>query len=81
MLAEQNIEGYVRLPEDTVGARKGQFFLLRVRGDSMNLAQINDHRIENGDLVVVRQQPNAESGEIVVALVWRGDDQAARKGT
>lgn len=69
MLAEQNIEGYVRLPVSLAGANRGEFFLLRVRGDSMNQARVKGHAIENGDLVLARQQPDAESGEIVIALV------------
>ncbi len=48
------------MPEDFTGA--GQLFMLRVRGDSMVDAGILD-----GDYVVVRQQPTAEAGEIVVA--------------
>jgi len=48
------------MPEDFTGA--GQLFMLRVHGDSMVDAGILD-----GDYVVVRQQPTAEAGEIVVA--------------
>jgi repressor LexA len=48
------------MPEDFTGA--GQLFMLRVRGESMVEAGILD-----GDYVVVRQQPTAEPGEIVVA--------------
>jgi repressor LexA len=53
-----------------VGA--GTLFALRVRGDSMTGAGILD-----GDTVIVRQQPTAEDGEIVAALV--GDDEATVK--
>jgi len=60
VLAEENIEETVPVPEDFTGA--GQLFMLRVRGDSMLDAGILD-----GDYVVVRQQPTAEAGEIVVA--------------
>jgi repressor LexA len=61
-LAEQAIgETYV-LPRQLVG--DGPLFLLRVRGDSMINAAITD-----GDLVVVRQQPEAENGEIVAAMI------------
>lgn len=61
-LAEENIEEYVRLPASLVGA--GEFFLLRANGQSMIEAGIND-----GDLVLVRQQDYAEAGQIVVALM------------
>jgi repressor LexA len=60
VLAEENIEETVPMPEDFTGA--GQLFMLRVRGDSMVDAGILD-----GDYVVVRQQPTAEPAEIVVA--------------
>ncbi len=59
---EECIEGYVRLPESFVG--KGKFFLLRANGNSMIKAGIND-----GDMVLIRQQTSAEVGNIIVALV------------
>ena len=63
LLAEENLEGY--LPVSTGLARlPHKYFLLRVVGDSMNLTGIED-----GDLVLVRQQPTAENGDRVVALV------------
>jgi len=70
LLAEQNVEAYI--PVSTNLARPGgQYFLLRAAGDSMNKAGIND-----GDLVLVRQQPTANNGERVVALI---DDEATIK--
>jgi repressor LexA len=69
MAAEENIEGYVRLPQTFLGPGAARFFLLRVRGDSMNRAEVGGERIESGDLVLVRQQQTAAPGEIVVALV------------
>lgn len=66
MLAEENRLGTIMLPRSTVGTGKqrGRLFALRVTGDSMIDAGIRD-----GDFVIVRQQPIAESGEIIVALV------------
>ena len=58
---EEHCDDYVRLPEKLVG--KGTFFLLRASGASMVNAGIDD-----GDLVLIRQQRNAEPGQIVVAL-------------
>ena len=58
---EERCEDYVRLPEKLVG--KGTFYLLRASGDSMVNAGIDD-----GDLVLIRQQRNADPGQIVVAL-------------
>ncbi|HEX4979973.1 MAG TPA: transcriptional repressor LexA [Acidimicrobiales bacterium] len=60
VLAHENVEELLPLPEDFTGA--GQLFMLRVRGDSMI-----DDGIFDGDYVVVRQQPDADKGDIVVA--------------
>lgn len=62
VLAEENIEDYLLLPGEIV--KEDTVFLLRVRGESMK-----DAGILPGDLVIVRQQPSAENGEIVVALL------------
>lgn len=62
ILAEESIEDTFPLPRQLVG--DGTLFLLNVSGDSMVNAQIVD-----GDWVVVRQQPTAENGEIVAALL------------
>lgn len=62
ILAEESVEELLPLPGELVG--RGRFFALRVRGDSMIEAAICD-----GDIVVVRQQPTADSGDIVAALI------------
>ncbi len=62
VLAEENIEDYVDVPE-VAGGGDGEY-LLRVRGDSMK-----DAGILEGDFVVVRPEDTAADGEIVVALV------------
>jgi repressor LexA len=69
LLAEQNIEDEIAVPETLRGD-----FLLRVRGESMIEAGILD-----GDLVVVRRTQDARNGEIVVALA--GDDESADEAT
>lgn len=69
ILAEQATEASMALPRDLVG--EGDLFMLQVVGDSMIDAAICD-----GDWVVVRQQPSAENGEIVAALL---DDEATVK--
>jgi repressor LexA len=69
MLAEENFEGWLRLPLDFASPPSATFFLLRVRGDSMDRAVVIDENIENGDLVLVRQQATAEPGTVVVALI------------
>ncbi|MEU3622071.1 transcriptional repressor LexA [Amycolatopsis coloradensis] len=62
VLAEQAIEDVFPLPREIVG--EGDLFLLSVTGDSMVDAAITD-----GDWVVVRQQPTADPGEIVAAMI------------
>ena len=62
VLAEENIIGEILV--DSRAVHSGRCFALEVRGDSMIGAGIHDQ-----DLVVVRQQPLAESGDIVVALL------------
>ncbi|MHB1548948.1 MAG: transcriptional repressor LexA [Acidimicrobiales bacterium] len=66
VLAQENIEELFPLPEDFTGT--GTLFMLQVRGDSMVDAGIVD-----GDYVVVRQQPTAEPGEVVVAGIADGE--------
>jgi len=71
LLAEENVEDEIAVPEPL---GRGADFLLRVKGDSMVEAGILD-----GDTLVVRQQDDAQNGDVVVALV--GDDEAADEAT
>lgn len=66
ILAEQNIESYLSISGNFLGA--GNHFVLMAKGNSM----INVG-IEDGDYVVVRQQPSAEEGQIVVAMTEDGE--------
>ena len=70
ILAEENIEDYLEVP-DVVGGEEGDY-ILRVRGESMK-----DAGILEGDFVVVRPTERASDSEIVVALV--GDEEATVK--
>ena len=67
--AEENIEEYVKLPVSLFG--RGDFFILEAYGDSMINAGIDE-----GDLVLVRQQSTADYNQIVAALI---DDEATLK--
>jgi len=62
ILATENIEDYIALPQSMLG--EGEHYVLGVRGESMIEAGIMD-----GDYVVVRKQPTAYNGDIVVAMV------------
>ena len=69
ILAEENITDTIPMPVDIVGDAPS--FMLSVRGESMIEAGIND-----GDYVVVKEQPVADNGDIVVAII---DDGATVK--
>lgn len=69
ILAEQNIEAFIPVPEELIGS--GRHFILQVRGDSMIEAGIFE-----GDYLIVRQQADANNGEIVVAVL---EDEATVK--
>ena len=70
VLADENIEEYVSVPE-IAGGEEGEF-VLKVKGDSM----INAGILE-GDHVIVRKQDTAKNGQIVVALV--GDEATVKR--
>ncbi len=70
LLAEENIEAMIPISISMI--RPGsKYFFLRAKGNSMDEAGIND-----GDLVLIKQQSNAENGQMVVALI---DDEATLK--
>ena len=70
IFADENIEAFYPVSLDLVQSGS-RYFLLRAQGDSMDKRGIN-----NSDLVLVRQQPSAENGDIVVALI---NDEATIK--
>ena len=69
ILAMENIEDYIAFPRGLLS--DGEHYMLRVRGESMIEAGI-----QSGDYVVVKQQPTAYNGDIIVALI---DDEATVK--
>lgn len=70
MDAVENILDYEEISEDM--ARQGEFFALQIKGDSM------EPKISDGDVVIVRKQPDVESGEIAIVLV-NGDEATIKK--
>ena len=70
MLADENIQDVLPVPADSLSA-SADSFLLRVEGDSMI-----ERGIMDGDYVMVRQQPVAEDGDVVVALL--GDEATVK---
>jgi repressor LexA len=69
ILAEERVEDIYPLPKEIVG--EGTLFMLRVRGESMVQAGVFP-----GDLVVIRQQPTVEQGEMCAAMI---DEEATVK--
>ena len=68
--AIENILDYEEIPERM--SKTGKFFGLQIKGNSMN------PRFQEGDVVIVRQQPDAENGDIVIAKV-NGNDATCKK--
>ena len=69
IIAEENITDYLDFPRSLLG--RGEYFALKVRGDSMTGVGI-----ENGDIAVIQKQNVARDGEIVAALL---EDEATLK--
>lgn len=70
MEAVENILDYEEISEDM--ARQGDYFALQIKGDSM------EPRIKEGNVVIVRKQPDVESGEVAIVLV-NGDEATIKK--
>jgi len=68
--AIQDIIDYEEIDEDM--ARNGEYFALKIKGHSM------EPRIWDGDIVIIRSQPDADSGDIVIAIV-NGDEATCKK--
>lgn len=68
--AVEDILDYEEVPSSWQS--QGEFFALRIKGDSM------EPRMENGDVVIVKQQSDANSGDTVIALV-NGDDATCKR--
>ena len=68
--AQEDIIGYEYIPEHW--SESGNYFGLEIKGDSMS------PRISNGDTVIVRQQDDAESGDIVIVLI-NGDSATCKR--
>ncbi|MCL1834400.1 MAG: transcriptional repressor LexA, partial [Leptospirales bacterium] len=69
ILAEENIEDYLSFPEGMFKA--GEYFALKVKGDSMTECGIFD-----GDIAIIKKQNSANNGDIVAALI---DEEATLK--
>lgn len=68
--AVENILDYEEIPQ--LWANQGEFFALKIKGDSM------EPRMQSGDVVIVRQQSSADSGDTVIVLI-NGDEATCKK--
>lgn len=68
--AIEDVEDYEEISPDM--AKTGEFFALKIQGDSM------EPKISNGDVVIVRQQPDCDNGDIAVVLV-NGDEATVKR--
>lgn len=68
--AVEDILDYEEIPQ--LWANQGEFFALKIKGDSM------EPRMQSGDVVIVRQQSSADSGDIVIVLI-NGDEATCKK--
>lgn len=71
ILAEENIEDYITAPVNFIPS--GTLFYLKAKGNSMNPT------IKNGDLVLVRQQPDVEDGEIAAVLMLETNEATLKR--
>ena len=68
--AIEDVEDYEEISPDM--AKTGEFFALKIQGDSM------EPKISNGDVVIVKQQPDCDNGDIAVVLV-NGDEATVKR--
>lgn len=69
LIADENIEGYVKISKKVI-SRKAGIFALRAEGDSMNKANINGKNIEEGDFVLIdSENKTARSGDYVLSII------------
>lgn len=71
LLAEENVEAHVPYSASRLRSPRAKYFFLRASGTSMNLAGIQD-----GDLMLVRQQDTANIGDKIIALI--GDEATCK---
>jgi SOS-response transcriptional repressor LexA len=70
-LAEAHIEGYLRISSTFLGSvSKRKLFALKVDGPSMNRAEVDGKRIENGDYVIIDSEArNPKDGDVVLSII------------
>ncbi len=69
LIAEENIEGFLKVSPKIIGNRKN-IFVLRVEGDSMDEANIDNRNIEDGDYVLVDgDSKKPKSGDYIVSII------------
>jgi len=71
LLAESNIEGYLRISSTLLGAQTSHtLFAVKIDGPSMNRAEIDNKRIESGDYAIIDSDDrNPEEGDVVLSII------------
>lgn len=71
IFAEQNFQGFLRVSSKLIGRTKPTgLYAIKADGSSMNRAEINGKKIEDGDFVIVdSENTNAETGDVVLAII------------
>jgi SOS-response transcriptional repressor LexA len=69
LVAEENIEAYIRIDQKSI-PRKSGIFALRASGNSMNRAKIKGKSIEDGDIVLIDSEDRvAQNGDYVLSII------------
>lgn len=76
LLAIENIDAYIQVESTKMRGNVSDYFFLKANGDSMNKANVHGKNIDDGDFILVKQQPTAVPGDRVVALV--GDEATVK---
>lgn len=78
IFAEQNFQGFLRTSSKLIGRSKPNgLYAIKTDGSSMNRAEINGKRIEDGDFVIIdKEDKNAKTGDVILAII---DDKATIK--
>jgi len=69
VLAQEENLGVLQIDKSLINNKNNQFFALIIKGDSMNMKEINGKRIENGNYIIVQKDSAYENGDTVVAIV------------
>jgi len=72
IFAEENFQGFLRVSSKLIGRSKPTgLYAIKADGSSMNRAEVNGKRIEDGDLVIIdKESQNPSTGDVILAIHW-----------